>query len=224
MIIITGASKGIGKFLFDIYSGKRIDVIGTYNTSLHNLSNLTKLDVTDESQVKEFYQSNSLILNDITLINCAGKNANAITRKFETDIFREIIDVNVIGTFLMIKYALNYMREAGFGRIINFSSVVPQTGVPGTIAYSSSKSAIWGLTKTVAKENAKENITCNCLNLGYFKIGMTQDIPPKKIETILSSIPMNKFGDPINIYNAIEFLRASDYISGSSIDINGGLF
>lgn len=224
MVIITGASKGIGKFLFDIYTGNGIDVLGTYNTNLQNLKNFIKLDITNESQVKEFYQTNSPILNDITLINCAGKNANATTQKFEANIFREIIDVNVTGTFLMIKYALNFMREDGFGRIINISSVVPQTGAPGTVAYSSSKSALWGLTKTVAKENAEENITCNCLNLGYFNIGMIHEVPEKAKEFILSSIPMKKFGDPINIFNAIEFLRSSDYITGSSIDINGGLY
>lgn len=152
------------------------------------------------------------------------QNVNGITRKVDSNIFREIIDVNVTGTFLMIKYALNIMREEKFGRIINISSVVPQIGLHRTTAYSSSKSALWGLTKIVSNENTFENITCNCLNFGYFNIGMINEVSPKVKDFILSRIPMKKFGDPINIYNAIELLRLSDYINGANIDINGGIY
>jgi acetoacetyl-CoA reductase/3-oxoacyl-[acyl-carrier protein] reductase len=222
MIIITGASKGIGQFLYNNYINAGIDVIGTCNTT--STDNLIKLDVTNETEVIDFFSKLSNQATNLTLINCAGVNSNALTKKFDINSFKKVLDVNLIGTFLMTKHALSIMLENRFGRIVNISSVVPQIGVAGTAAYSSSKSALWGLSKTIASENANKNITCNCLNLGYFNVGMIKEVPEVALEKILSEIPMQKLGDPINIYNAVEFLRMSDYITGTSLDINGGLF
>lgn len=222
MIIITGASKGIGQFLYNKYINSGIDVIGTCNTTSNN--DLIKLDVTNENEVIDFYNKLPISINELSLINCAGVNANSLTKKFDINSFKNVIDVNLIGTFLMTKHALSIMLEIRFGRIINISSVVPQIGIPGTAAYSASKSALWGLSKTIAAENANKNITCNSLNLGYFNVGMIKEVPEAALEKILADIPMQKLGDPINIYNAVEFLRTSDYITGTSLDINGGLY
>ena len=222
MIIITGASKGIGEFLFNKYLEAGIDVIGTNNTTSNN--KLIKLDVKDEQAVIEFYNSLPSNTTKITLINCAGINSNSMTKKFELESFNNVLDVNLVGTFLMIKHALKLMQEDKYGRIINISSVVPQVGISGTVAYSASKSALWGLSKTVAAENANKNITSNCLNLGYFNVGMIKEVPETVLEKILLVIPMQRLGDPVNIYNAIEFIRNSDYITGTQIDINGGLY
>jgi NAD(P)-dependent dehydrogenase (short-subunit alcohol dehydrogenase family) len=116
------------------------------------------------------------------------------------------------------------MRECNYGRIINLSSVVPQKGIPGTSAYAASKAGLWGLTKSIAAENAKKGITINSLNAGYFNIGMTSEIPEEILSGIISMIPMQKLGDPENIYNAVNFLINADYVNGTSVDINGGLF
>ena len=222
MIIITGASKGIGQFLYNKYIDSGINVVGTCNTTSND--DLIKLDITDESEVIDFYNKLSKNATHLTLINCAGVNENALTKKFDIDAFKNVIDVNLIGTFLMTKHALTIMLENKFGRIVNISSVVPQIGIPGTAAYSASKSALWGLSKTVAAENANKNITCNSLNLGYFNVGMIKEVPEIALEKILAEIPMKKLGDPINIYNAVEFLINSDYITGAEININGGLY
>jgi acetoacetyl-CoA reductase/3-oxoacyl-[acyl-carrier protein] reductase len=116
------------------------------------------------------------------------------------------------------------MREQGYGRIINFSSVVAQKGIPGTSAYAASKAALWGLTKSIAVENASKGITINNLNLGYFDIGMIKDVPDEMLSIIKKSIPQQKLGEPENILKAVEFLINADYMTGSSIDLNGGLF
>ena len=116
------------------------------------------------------------------------------------------------------------MREQKFGRIINFSSIVAQKGIPGTSAYASSKSALWGLSKSIAIENANKGITINNLNLGYFNIGMITDVPEKFLSIIKKEIPMGELGNPENILKAINFLMGSDYITGTSIDINAGLY
>ncbi len=120
---------------------------------------------------------------------------------------------------------LNKMREQNFGRIINISSIVAQKGVPGTSAYAASKSALWGMTKAIAVENASKGITINNLNLGYFNIGMIEQVSQDVQDTIKKQIPINnEFGNSLNIYNAINFLFNSPYITGTSIDINGGLY
>lgn len=224
MLIITGASRGLGKFLLDHYAASE-PAVGTYLATMPSSDqHLFQVDVTKEADVQRFFEELGPQMQNVTLVNCAGANANARVAKFEVDAFRHVVDVAVTGSFLMTKHALPFMQAENFGRIINISSVVPQLGVPGTVAYSASKSALWGMTKTVAKECAVSNVTCNCLTLGYFDIGMIAEVPEKMKERILSSIPMQRFGDPNNIVNAIDFVRKSDYLTGSCIDLNGGLF
>jgi NAD(P)-dependent dehydrogenase (short-subunit alcohol dehydrogenase family) len=97
--------------------------------------------------------------------------------------------------------------------------------VPGTSAYAASKSALWGMTKAIAVENASKGITINNLNLGYFNIGMIEQVSQDVQDSIKKQIPVNnEFGNSMNIYNAINFLFNSPYITGTSIDINGGLY
>ena len=116
------------------------------------------------------------------------------------------------------------MRKNEFGRIINLSSVVFQTGVPGTSAYSASKAALVGLSKTLAKENGMRNITINNLNLGYFNIGIIREVPIEFRNKLKEKIPSSEFGSPNEIYLAIKYLIEAKYVNGTSIDINGGLF
>lgn len=224
MLIVTGASRGLGKYIFDHYSTGE-HTIGTYlNTIPSPDQQLSLLDVTNEADVRRFFDEVGPRMQDVTLINCAGANSNSRVTKFEVSTFRQVVDVAVTGSFLMTKYALPFMQAENFGRIINISSVVAQIGVPGTVAYSASKAALWGMTRTVAKECAPSNITCNCVTLGYFNIGMISEVPDNIKDRIRSSIPMQRFGDPINLIHAIDFVRKSDYLTGSSIDLNGGLF
>jgi NAD(P)-dependent dehydrogenase (short-subunit alcohol dehydrogenase family) len=224
MLIVTGASRGLGKFLLNHYAATE-DAVGTYlSTPPATDRELLPVDVTKEEDVKRFFDQLGARAQNLTIINCAGINANARVGKFDLSSFRQVVDVAVTGSFLMTKHAMPIMQAQNFGRVINVSSVVPQIGVPGTVAYSASKSALWGMTKTIAKECAGANITCNCLTLGYFDIGMISEVPEKMKAIILSSIPMKRFGDPLNIVNAIDFVRKSDYLTGSSIDLNGGLF
>jgi NAD(P)-dependent dehydrogenase (short-subunit alcohol dehydrogenase family) len=116
------------------------------------------------------------------------------------------------------------MREQGYGRIINFSSIVAETGIPGTSAYAASKAGLWGMARSIAVENASKGITINNLNLGYFDIGMINEVSEEYQQIVKKKIPTGKFGDPGNIFNAVKFLIESDYINGTSIDINGGIY
>jgi acetoacetyl-CoA reductase/3-oxoacyl-[acyl-carrier protein] reductase len=223
MIIIIGASGGIGKFLFEKYKLIDSQVIGTYNSSSSNIVDLSKVDITNFDQVFNFIENNKLLLNNITLINCAGINYNSFAHKSEPEKWKKVIEVNLIGSFNTIRAVLPFMREQNFGRIINFSSVVASKGTSGISAYSASKSALWGMAKSLAQENASKNITINNINLGYSELGMIEQVPKGFLDTLIQQIPAKKLCDSIDIFKTVEYLRECSYTNGSSIDINGGL-
>lgn len=224
MILITGASGSIGKFLFEKYSKKGEIVCGTYYSSLENFDNhLFKVDISNHNDVNNWILSLDKI-QDVTLINCAGISYNSFAHKADPLEWKKVIDVNVYGTFNCIRYLLPIMREQKYGRIINLSSVVPQKPTPGVSAYSASKAALWGLTKSIAAEVGTLNITINNINLGYVNLGMgIEKVPLSYQEEIKKQIPNGRFCDPIDIYTTVEYLRETSYINGASIDLNGGL-
>lgn len=227
MIIITGASKGIGKYLFDKFSEHGKEVIGIYNsTKVKGCydNSMYKVDIIDHKQITDFIIKIKDRLNEIVLINSAGINYNSFAHKADLDAWKQIIDVNLVGTFNMIHHVLKIMRKQNYGRIINFSSVVAQVGVHGTSAYAASKAGLWGMSKAIAVENASKGITINTLNLGYFNTGMINEIPIELSEILKAKIPIgNQFGDPENIFEAITFIIKTPFLTGTSIDINGGM-
>uniref|UniRef100_UPI0040473973 SDR family NAD(P)-dependent oxidoreductase n=1 Tax=Polaribacter sp. TaxID=1920175 RepID=UPI0040473973 len=227
MIIITGASKGVGKFLFETYVSLGEKVFGTYNSS--NVSSTSENGVYAQVNVENYQEVenwiNSLDLSsDITLINCAGISYNAFAHKSEIDQWKKVIDVNLMGTFNVIRALLPYMRANEFGRIINFSSVAAQKGTPGTSAYAASKSALWGLAKSIAVENASKGITINNINLGYSELGMIEQVPDKYKDLIKNQIPSGKFCNKEDVFKCVEFIKNNNYLNGSSVDLNGGIF
>ncbi|GAB1416541.1 3-oxoacyl-[acyl-carrier-protein] reductase [Paludibacter sp.] len=226
MIIITGASRNIGKFLFNAFSSKEITV-GTYLSTkpdFETTDNLFQVDVSSYESVLNFYEQIEENLNNITLINCAGISYNAFTHKSEPEQWKKVIETNLLGSYHMIRVLLPIMRTQKYGRIINFSSVVAQKGTPGVSAYAASKSALWGLSKSIAQENGSLGITINNINLGYVNMGMgVEQVPEKYQDIIKQQIPSNDFCNPEDIIKAVEFLRNNSYINGSSIDLSGGL-
>ena len=223
MIIITGASRGIGKFLFNKYRDLGLDVIGTYNGTHSTIKGYSKVDITDYDQVSNWISENEYKLKDITLINCAGISYNSFAHKSDPKLWRSVIEVNLIGTFNCIRALLPIMRNQKFGRIINFSSVVAKKGTPGVSAYAASKSALWGMTKSLSQENASLNITVNDINMGYSELGMIENVPEKFLYLLKKDIPAKKLCDSDDIFNTVEYLRECSYINGSSVDLNGGL-
>lgn len=226
MFIITGASRGIGKYLCERFTCDGELVIGTFNRTQPasiDPENMFRIDITDHQQITNWISTIRNRLSRIVLLNCAGTNYNAMAHKVDMAKWADVIQVNLIGTFQVINAVLPIMREQNWGRIINFASVVAQMGVPGTSAYSASKSALWGMTRAIAAENAKKGISINSLNLGYFDIGMITEVPSEMKSVIKSKLPTGNFGDPENIYNAVKFIISSDYINGTSVDINAGL-
>lgn len=224
MYIITGASRGIGRFLFEELSKKGEDVYGTYNSTTEKHSiNLAKVDVSDSRAVREWVEGLPVRGQEVNLVNCAGINYSALAHKADLDKWAKVISVNLIGTFNVIHALLPHMQESEYGRIINISSVVAQRPIAGTSAYAASKSALWGMTRSIAAENAKLGVTVNNINLGYFDIGMIDEVPDKIQVSVKRGIPCGEFGAPSDILKSVEYIVGTKYLNGTSIDLSAGL-
>ena len=226
MIVINGASGGIGSYLVERLA-EDYEVIGTYNThkppSADRAVEFYQVDVRDTDSIEGFVSAVTNQLQRVVLVNLVGISLDAMGHKMSEDTWDKVLDTNLKGAFLMCRALLPIMRKQEWGRIINVSSIVGQMGVPGTVAYSASKAGLFGLTRALASENAARNITANALALGYFDVGMIRVIKPEIQEQIRAMIPMKRLGNPRNVELAIRFLIESDYITGSTININGGL-
>jgi NAD(P)-dependent dehydrogenase (short-subunit alcohol dehydrogenase family) len=225
MIIITGITGGIGNYLYNTFIGKGETVIGTYHLAKpdgKHYNNCHSLDISDNKQIESFIEKTEPQLKDITLINCAGMSYNSFAHKSNADEWAKVINVNLTGTFFLIRAVLPIMRKQNFGRIINLSSVVATAGVIGTSAYAASKAGLNGMIKSIALENAQRSITINNINLGYFKVGMINTVPEEMQEKIKTKIAFNEFGDPEDVLKTIQYIRETSYLTGTTIDLNGG--
>lgn len=226
MYLITGASRGIGKLLFENFSKRGEICYGTYYSSPSKKNNLSKVDVRSFEDVSNWVNE---ILDEsesdkLVLINCAGITYNSFGHKSDLIKWQNVIEVNLIGCFNCIRAILPHMRKANYGRIINLSSIVAQKGIPGTSAYAASKSGLWGMTKALSAENAEKNITINSINLGYFDIGMIDQVPTKNLEDLVDNIPVKRLGKPKNIIKTVDYIIENTDLCGASIDVNGGLY
>ncbi len=231
-ILIIGSSGGIGSAISDLL------IKENFNIALHYFENKPKIkendkvklyqaDITKEEEVIALINSVLYDFKSIdVLINNAGISKSQISWKTELTNWENTLAVNLTGPFLLTKHVLPVMKKNNFGRIIFISSIVAQTGFIGTAAYAASKAGLLGLTKTLAKESAPNHITVNSLALGYFNTGMIHDVPEELQNDIKKNIPKQNFGDPKAIFQTLLFLiqEESNYITGQTINLNGGLF
>ena len=223
MIIVTGSARGIGKHLFEHFPVE--EVLGIYNqTSPADPRRKSyKLDIGCEREVDQFFEKYGSQLSNVVLINCAGISYNSAAHKADLARWKKVVEINLIATYNLIRNVLPLMRKDNYGRIINFSSVVAQRGMAGTSAYAASKSALWGLAKAVAVENGGRNITINNINLGYCETGMIEQVPDPAREEILMQIPCHRLCSMTDVIKTVEYIMATPYLNGTSIDLNGGL-
>ena len=234
IVFISGASKGIGLEIAHIFSKNNYQVIGTSrgNFSLDKLiddSNAisVKLDVTNRNEIESLYKElkDQKLLPDI-LINNAGVTNDQLFLRMTYDQWDQTINTNLNGVFNLTKVFIKNMIKNKYGRIINISSVAGLMGNAGQVNYASSKSALLGFTKSIAKEMGARNITSNIIAPGFIKTDMTNVLDEAIQTEIKSKIPLKSFGDPIDIAQTALFLASenADYISGQTISIDGGLF
>jgi len=230
-VFISGASRGIGESMAKHFAKSNFNVVGTsrnnfkFDDDLENLLPL-KLDVTSRNDVKNCFDElkSKNLLPDI-LINNAGITSDQLFLRMSDDDWDDVINTNLTGTFNLTKIFLKNMIKNKFGRIINISSISGLMGNPGQVNYSSSKAALNGFTKSLAKEVGSRNITVNCVAPGFIDTDMTSYIGENERNEILKKIPLNKFGSPEDISKLVMFLMSDEasYITGQTISIDGGL-
>jgi NAD(P)-dependent dehydrogenase (short-subunit alcohol dehydrogenase family) len=227
MIIFTGASGGLGKSI--IKHLLKIDrVIGIYNNSVPRSQSdkrLTyeKLNIENPTDIKSFVDRLISKLSRVTIVHFAAVSINGLAANYTESNWDRVMGVNLRGSFLLTQAFLPVMIQERWGRIIYISSIVGMQGRPGTIAYAASKSGLLGMSRVLAKEYARFNITSNVLALGYFEKGLINTLQADIRHKILDQIPSKQFGKVSNIANAIQFLIKSEYVNGAVINIDGAI-
>jgi 3-oxoacyl-[acyl-carrier protein] reductase len=160
------------------------------------------------------------------LVNNAGITQDNLFMRMKPEQWAKVIDVNLNGVFNVTKAVIRPMVKQRMGKIINISSVVGFTGNPGQVNYSSTKSALVGFTKSLAREVGARGVTVNAVAPGFIDTAMTQALNESQQELILQQIPLGRMGGPADIANAVSFLVSEDasYITGTILHVNGGMY
>tara|TARA_B100001123_G_scaffold424444_1_gene535960 strand:+ start:131 stop:865 length:735 start_codon:yes stop_codon:yes gene_type:complete len=234
-ILITGASGGIGqelvkKFVFlggnVLGSGTKAEKLDSLKKKYTNIK-VKKFDISDHSRIEEFIEDAALELGGLDiLINNAGTNVDNLSLRMKNEEWKKVIDVNLTSTFLLAKHAIKKMLKNKYGRVVNITSVVGHTGNLGQSNYAASKAGIIGMSKSLAIEYAKKNITVNCVSPGFIVSDMTMNIAEKVKLYLTSRIPMGKLGTGEDVSNCVAFLSSeqASYVTGETIHVNGGMY
>ena len=234
-ILITGATGGIGKALVKKFLSLDGNVLAT-GTKIEKLDalkkefpkiNILKFDISDHSKVEEFIENVSSQLTGLdVLVNNAGINMDNLSLRMKDEEWKKVIDINLGSTFFLCKYAIKKMLKNKYGRIVNITSIVGHTGNLGQSNYAASKAAIIAMSKSLAIEYAKKNITINCVSPGFIQSKMTDNIIESIKAVLTSRIPMSKLGTGEDVSNTVAFISsdAASYITGETIHVNGGMY
>ena len=234
-ILITGATGGIGKALVKKFLSLDGNVLAT-GTKLEKLDalkkefpkiNILKFDISDHSKIEEFIENVSSQLTGLdVLVNNAGINMDNLSLRMKDEEWKKVIDINLGSTFFLCKYAIKKMLKNKYGRIVNITSIVGHTGNLVQSNYAASKAAIIAMSKSLAIEYAKKNITINCVSPGFIQSKMTDNIVESIKAVLTSRIPMSKLGTGEDVSNTVAFLSSdsASYITGETIHVNGGMY
>lgn len=237
--LITGGTRGIGKQIAITLSKEGYNIALNFRTENNELEELKKQIeknnvniLTVKGDVSNFQDCEQIVKKVIekfgridVLVNNAGITKDMLLARMKEEDFKNVVDVNLCGTFNITKNVINYMMKARFGKIINISSVVGISGNAGQCNYSASKAGIIGFTKSLAKEVASRNILVNAVAPGFIQTDMTNCLKDEVKENISKNIPLKRMGTPEDVANVVKFLVSDDssYITGQVINIDGGM-
>ena len=240
IVLVTGASRGIGRAIASTLGQAGAHVVinfrGNETAAQESLAalqaaggsgELSQFDVVDEAQVeaaaKKIIDRHKKV--DI-LVNNAGVTSDNLLMRTKPADWDDVIGTNLKGTVLCAKIVSRYMIRQHYGRIVNLSSVVGQTGNVGQSLYAASKAGIIGFTKSLAREVASRNVTVNAVAPGFIESDMTAKLPEKLREEFLRAIPLGRFGTCQEVAEMILFLAGekAGYITGQVFNVNGGMY
>jgi 3-oxoacyl-[acyl-carrier protein] reductase len=237
--LVTGASRGIGRATTLALCGAGFDVVATSATIEGNAEfaaaieacgtkpMTVNLDVKSPESIKEVF---GRVLKEKTridvLVNNAGITRDGLAVRMKHADWDLVLRTNLDGAFLAIQQVLPGMMRNRWGRIINISSVVGQTGSAGQVNYAASKAALIGMSKSLAQELGSRSITVNVVAPGYIATDMTKDLPGDRRQKILAAIPLERIGTPEDVAAAVQFLASEEaaYITGQVLAVNGGMY
>ena len=234
-VLITGATGGIGNELVKkfITLGANVLATGTKSEKLDTIKKkypdirIKKFDISEHPRIEEFIDNVVLELGGLdVLVNNAGINMDNLSIRMKDEEWIKVINVNLSSTFLLSKHSIRKMLKSKFGRIVNITSVVGHTGNLGQSNYAASKAGIIGMSKSLAAEYAKKNITVNCVSPGFIISDMTMNIAEKVKMFLTSRIPMGKLGSGEDVSNCVAFLSSdsASYVTGETLHVNGGMY
>lgn len=237
--IVTGASRGIGRAIALKLAEEGANIVINYRNNSDSLNEIVKEieklsskailvpgDVSIFNDAKNIIEKAVEKFNTVDiLVNNAGITKDGLILRMKEEDFDKVIEVNLKGAFNCIRHVAPIMLKKRSGKIINISSVVGITGNAGQANYSAAKAGIIGLTKSTAREFAGRGINVNAVAPGFIKTSMTEVLPDKVKESILSTVPLKRIGLPSDVAEAVSFLASSksDYITGQVINIDGGM-
>ena len=226
--VVTGSSRGIGRAVAEELARAGFDVC--VNCSSEGGHGVRAIAVA--ANVAEAAEAEALVAAaheafgrvDV-LVNNAGITRDGLIARMKEEDFDAVIDVNLKGTFNCCKAAAQRMMKQRYGRIVNLSSVVGVAGNAGQANYAASKAGVIGLTKSLARELAARNITCNAVAPGFIETDMTDALSEKQREAIVSRIASKRLGAPEDVAALVRFLASEEagYITGQVVCIDGGM-
>jgi 3-oxoacyl-[acyl-carrier protein] reductase len=237
--IVTGGATGIGRGIVEKLASLGASVVINYNSSKEASVNLVN-DLREKGHIAECIQANVALFSDAEklvnfavekfgridiLVNNAGITKDNLIMRMEEEDFDKVIEVNLKGTWNMAKHTSKVMMKQRSGKIINIASVVAIMGNAGQSNYCASKAGVIGLTKSLARELAKRNITVNAIAPGFIKTKMTDVLDEKIVDQIAANIPLARMGETSDVANAVAFFASplADYITGQVLNVDGGL-
>ncbi len=237
--LITGASRGIGKGIAEVFASHGASIAFTYASSDEKArafeAELAAMGVKAKgykSDAADFSAAETLVNDIVTefgtvdiLVNNAGITRDTLLMRMSEDQWDEVIRVNLKSAFNLTKAVIRPMLKAKSGSIINMSSVVGVSGNAGQANYAASKAGMIGFTKSVAQELGSRNIRCNAIAPGFIETEMTEKLDPKVVEEWRATIPLKRGGTPADVANTTLFLASdlSAYVTGQTIHVCGGM-
>ena len=228
--IVTGAARGIGEAIARRLAAEGIQVIGfdrTWESQPAHLIAALAVDVSDFAAVEQAVGDIEERFAPIgVIVNNAGITRDAMAHKMDPADFQRVIDVNLVGPFNLCRAALPGMRQRGYGRIVNISSMNALRGQYGQANYAAAKAGLIAMTKSIALETASKGITANCIAPGFIETDMTRAMRPDVRDAEIAKIPAGRTGTVEDIASAVAYLvsNAASFMTGQVMSVNGGQY